>query len=86
MKMYSAPRWTEYGYRTQSAEELEHSKNPNQNNIGHGKSAHFTYNMQENMLYGRYCESGIGVIIENKRMMCVEIDEIRSNYDDYEKR
>ena len=42
--------------------------------------------MDENIMFGRYCQSGVAVITasENK-MMCVRIDNIKSNYEKWQK-
>jgi len=42
------------------------------------------YNMDKNMMYGRYCKSGIAVIMAaSNEMMCVEISSVKSNIDAY---
>ena len=35
------------------------------------------------MSHGRYCESGMAVIKDGNKMMCVEISDIKSNLDAY---
>lgn len=39
--------------------------------------------MDENTHFGRYCKSGVAAIISENEMMCVTIDEIRTNVDNY---
>ena len=42
------------------------------------------YNMEKNLHFGRFCESGIAVVDPKKNeMMCVQINEIRTNFKDY---
>ena len=43
----------------------------------------FRYQLEENMNYGRACESGLAVIKDGNKMMCVEIDSIMTNIDNY---
>lgn len=79
MEMYSAPLFTTYGYREQEPDSpifIETYKKP-----------HFPkfYNMELNLIFGRYCQSGVAVIEkDNYRMMCVQIDEIITNYERYQ--
>jgi hypothetical protein len=40
--------------------------------------------MQENMKYGRYCKSGMAVIIEEEnKMICVELETVKTNVDSF---
>jgi len=44
----------------------------------------FKYNMQENMKYGRFCKSGIALIIEaESKMVCVELETVKTNLDSF---
>lgn len=78
--MFSQPKFTEYGYRKQE-------KDKPKSNIPHQREiANINYNMDTNIHFGRYCQSGIAAIIGEFKMICVTIDEIKSNYDDYKQR
>lgn len=40
--------------------------------------------MKENLLYGRYCQSGMAVIkASTNEMQCVKIDSVKTNVDNY---
>lgn len=80
MELFSQPKFTEYGYRK---EEKDQAKI----NIPHKRQySTIDYNMNTNIYFGRYCQSGIAAITGEFKMMCVTIDEIRSNYDEYKQR
>lgn len=83
--MYSKDEYHVFGYK-------DETKKENGDPYIAEKTVHlpkFKYNMEENMLFGKYCKSGMAVIIPNsdpastkknvKRMMCVKMDQVKTN-------
>ena len=79
MKMFSQPEFTVYGYQKEEPNKVRDII-PNER-----KFAAYGYNMDENMFFGRYCKTGLAVVVDATSMMCIQISEIRSNFDDYKK-
>jgi hypothetical protein len=69
MKLYSQEKFFEYGYKKVDGPDKIKGLTPH-----FRKTYEHFYNMDINMHFGRYCKSGVAVIIGENKMKCVTID------------